>query len=328
MTSVFRLVSTGSALPARAVTNAELVADFAARGIETSAEWIESRTGITQRYIVGEGESTFTLARTAMERALAAAGLQVADVDVLVVATCTPDKTFPSVAALIHGALAMKPTAAVLDINAACSGFIHALAVARGLLKPGQNAVVIGAECFSKIVDWNDRATSVLFGDGAGAVVLRCDAPGAGGTVAGILGLTLGAEGAMAPALMSSGGVATTQTAGYVQMNGREVFKHAVRQMGGMPAVLADAGLTPADVDWVVPHQANVRILEAAAAALGVDFSRVVVTVPVHANTSAASIPLALDVAVRDGRIRAGQKILLQAFGAGFVWSDALVIWG
>jgi 3-oxoacyl-[acyl-carrier-protein] synthase III len=327
-----RLLAAGHALPTTCLTNAQLVAQLAERGIETSADWIETRTGITQRYVVGEGENTATLARAAVENALHNAGLTAADVDVLLVATCTPNLTFPSTAAILHGQLGLKKTATVLDVNAACSGFIHALAVAQGLLKPGQTAVVVGAECFSKVVDWADRTTCVLFGDGAGAVILRAEAAPQQ-SPRGILGVELGADGTLAEALFSTGGVATTGTAGAVAMQGREVFKHAVRQMGqaahaGGGSTLKACGKTVNEIDWLVPHQANVRILEAAAAGLGLPLDKVIITAPQHANTSAASIPLALSVAVADGRIKPGQLLLLQAFGAGFVWSEAAVVWG
>jgi 3-oxoacyl-[acyl-carrier-protein] synthase III len=320
----YHLMATGHGLPHKTVSNAEIVEQLAAQGIQTSTDWIETRTGITQRYVVAEGESTFTLARTSVEQALHNAKLTPQDIDVLIVATCTPDLTFPSVAALIHGALGLKKSAVVLDVNAACSGFIHALAVAKGLLKAGQTAVVVGAECFSKVVDWADRTTCVLFGDGAGAVVMQCTQ---GPANTGVLGINLGADGSMASALKSTGGVATTSSAGVVSMNGREVFKHAVRQMS-TAHVLAEAGLTTADVDWLVPHQANVRILEAAAEGMNIPLSKVIITAPLHANTSAASIPLALHVAVSDGRLKPGQLLLLQAFGAGFVFSEALIRWG
>lgn len=319
-----RVVSTGSALPKAVWSNADLIA---AKGLDSDDAWIRERTGITQRYIAGEGESTFTLARDAARQALERAGVSPAQVGVLVVATCSPDLSFPSVAALVHGDLGFGQNCAVLDINAACSGFIHGLAVARGLLDTmgGEFAVVVGAETFSNLVDWNDRGTCVLFGDGAGAVVLKRESG-----ERGILALELGADGTCAPLLQSTGGVARGQVAGHVLMNGREVYKHAVRQMGDKAAaerVLAEAGLGLDDVDWVIPHQANARIIEAAAQGLGLPHDRVVVTVDRHANTSAASIPLALDVAVNDGRVKAGNVLLLQAFGAGFAWSSAVLRW-
>ncbi|MBI1308753.1 MAG: beta-ketoacyl-ACP synthase III [Proteobacteria bacterium] len=322
----FPILATGSALPKKAWSNAALIAE---KGLDSSDEWIVSRTGIKQRYIVGEGESTFTLARDAVRQALSRAGVDAKDVGVLVVATCTPDLTFPSVGALVHGDLGLPPECAVLDVNAACSGFIHALAVARGLLagSHAHYALVVGAETFSNVVDWSDRGTCVLFGDGAGAVVIRKERGSEERGTRGVLGVSLGAEGACVEMLKSSGGVAQGRVAGVVQMNGREVFKHAVRQMGEVPPLLAECKVRLADVDWVVPHQANLRILEAAALSLGVQMEKVVVTVDKHANTSAASIPLALDTAVQDGRIKRGDLVLLQAFGAGFAWSTGLLRW-
>jgi 3-oxoacyl-[acyl-carrier-protein] synthase-3 len=320
------VVATGRALPARVWTNHDLIA---ARHLDSTPEWIESRTGIAQRYLVGEGESTFTLARDAARAALAKAGVAPSSVGVVIVATCTPDLTFPSVAALVQADLGVGTQAVVLDVNAACSGFVHALAVADGLMaaQTADYALVIGAETFSNVVDWSDRATCVLFGDGAGAVLLR-KVPVADGR--GLLAYELGADGHFAPELCASHGVARGRQAGVVQMNGREVFRQAVRQMGDLAqaqALLAQVGAQMDDVDWVVPHQANVRILDAAATELGVPRGKVVVTVDRHANTSAASIPLALDVAVEEGKIQTGQLLLLQAFGAGFVWSSAVLRW-
>ena len=321
-----RVISTGAALPAKVWTNEALIA---ARGLESNDEWIRARTGIAQRYIVGEGETTFTLARDAVAQAIGRAGIETADVGVLIVATCTPDLTFPSVAALVHGALGLAQNCVVLDVNAACSGFVHALAVARGLMLTGsaRYAVVVGAETFSNLLDWNDRTTCVLFGDGAGAVVLE---KAESKEAVGILAIEMGADGTCAPQLQSSAGVARGRVAGVVQMNGREVYKHAVRQMGSVEeatALMQSAGFELAAVDWLVPHQANVRIIEAAAQSLGLPMDKVVVTVDRHANTSAATIPLALDVAVNDGRIKPGDVVMLQAFGAGFAWSGAVVKW-
>lgn len=319
----FPLISTGCALPKACVSNADLVL----RGVDTSDEWIVTRTGIGQRYICGEGESTFTLARDAARQALERAGVDPAEVGVVVVATCTPDLTFPSVAAMVQGALGLPSACAAMDVNGACSGFVMALATARGLLMQGMGryALVIGAETFSRVVDWNDRGTCVLFGDGAGAVVME---RAEGAASRGLLAVELGMDGTQVDALKSSGGVSSTQTAGVVLMNGKEVFRQAVRQMGEVPAaLLAEAGVDLEDVDWLVPHQANRRILEAAAAHLGVDPAKLVITVDQHANTSAASIPLALDVAVQDGRIVSGDLVLMQAFGAGLGWGGAVVRW-
>ncbi|MCP5404879.1 MAG: ketoacyl-ACP synthase III [Pseudomonadaceae bacterium] len=326
----FPILSTGAALPRTCVSNDDLVA----RGVETNDAWIVSRTGIRQRYICEKDESTFTLARDAAVQALERAGIAAADVGVIVVATCTPDLSFPSVAALVQGAIGAPTTCAALDVNGACSGFIMALATAKGLLAQGmgKHALVIGAETFSRVVDWNDRGTCVLFGDGAGAVVMGCTDDGVKGLTGdaapqGLLAVELGMDGTQAGCLKSSGGVSSTQTAGVVVMQGREVFKQAVRQMGQVPPVLAQAGLALGDVDWLVPHQANVRILEAARDALGVAADKLVVTVDKHANTSAASIPLALDAAVTDGRIARGDIVLMQAFGAGLSWGSAVVRW-
>lgn len=323
----FPILATGRALPSRVVTNADLMA----MGVDTNDEWIVSRTGIAQRHWCGAGESTGTLALAAAQQALARAKVEPAHVAVLLVATCTPDRTFPSVAAHLHGQLGLPKDCVVLDVNAACSGFMHALAVAQAMLKEGQVALVVGAERFSNLLDLSDRSTCVLFGDGAGAVVLGCEALPAGQPAEhlprGLLGVQLGADGAQEESLFSNGGPGTTRTAGTVQMQGKEVFRHAVRQMGQVPPLLAQHGLTLADVQWLVPHQANVRILDAAREALGLRPEQVVVTVAEHANTSGASIPLALDVAVRDGRIKNGDVLLLQAFGAGFVWGSALIRW-
>lgn len=330
MTTSIRLIGTGSALPATRLTNAELIA---ARGLESSDDWIRERTGITQRYFVGDGETTFTLARTAAERALQSAGINASQVGAIIVATCTPDLTFPSVAAMLQGALGMPAQGMALDVNAACSGFIHALAVANGILQtmPYQYALVIGAETFSNLLDFSDRATCVLFGDGAGAVVLKKEQESTQLGKIGLLGFDLGTDGTKACELQSTAGVARGRNAGTVQMNGREVYKHAVRQMGSKETVanlLAPHGLTAENIDWVVPHQANLRIIEAAAQSLGLPPEKVVVTVDKHANTSAATIPLALDVAARDGRLKQGDLVLLQAFGAGFAWSTAALYWG
>ncbi|NBX86653.1 MAG: ketoacyl-ACP synthase III [Proteobacteria bacterium] len=322
----YNIISTGAALPKQCVSNAQLIA---AKGLDSHPDWIESRTGITQRYLASEGETTFTLARDAAQQALATAKLKPADIGHIIVATCTPDLTFPSVAALIHGALGMGPQCSVLDVNAACSGFIQALAVAQGLLatSEAEYAVVVGAETFSNLLDWSDRGTCVLFGDGAGAVILHKQKIAKGSKKSGILATSQGASGEHAALLHSAHGVARGRTSGTVQMNGREVFKHAVRQMGEVPPMLASHGVQLADIDWLIPHQANLRIIEAAAQNLGLPMQKVVATVAQHANTSAASIPLALHTAVTDGRIQRGNTLLLQAFGAGFAYSSALIKW-
>ncbi len=314
------LVGTGSALPVRAVSNAEL-----AQTVDTSDEWIVERTGIRNRYIAGEGETTSTLATEAARRALAAAGLVPADIGLIVLATATPDQTFPASATQVQHALGCNGCVA-FDVAAVCSGFLYALGVADSLLRTGmaQRALVIGAETFSRILDWDDRSTCVLFGDGAGAVVLEArdvadDGPG-------LLATRLHADGAHNGLLYVDGGPSSTGTVGHVRMKGPEVFRHAVVNLAEvLREVLADQGLTCADIDWVVPHQANQRILDATARKLGLPREKVIVTVDRHANTSAASVPLALDTAVRDGRIKPGDLVMLEAMGGGFTWGASLL---
>ncbi|MBA3880770.1 MAG: 3-oxoacyl-ACP synthase [Sphingobium sp.] len=312
------ITGTGSALPRRCVLNAEL-----AEMVDTSDEWIVERTGIRQRYIAGEGETTASLATDAARVALAAAGRAASDVDLIVLATATPDQTFPSSATKVQHALGAGDCVA-FDVAAVCSGFLYALQVAENMIRAGSArcALVIGAETFSRILDWEDRATCVLFGDGAGAIVLEAEENGD----RGVLASKLHADGAFNDLLYVDGGPSTTGTVGKVRMKGREVFRHAVAKLAGvMEEVLTMADETPADVDWVVPHQANIRILDATAKKLGLDPDRVVVTVDRHANTSAASVPLALDTAVRDGRIKRGDLLVLEAMGGGFTWGAALV---
>ena len=314
------LVGTGSALPARAVSNAEL-----AKTVDTSDEWIVERTGIRNRYIAGEGETTSTLATEAARRALEAAGLEPADIGLIVLATATPDQTFPATATQVQHALGCNGGVA-FDVAAVCSGFLYALGVADALLRTGMasRALVIGAETFSRILDWDDRTTCVLFGDGAGAVVLEAREVADGGP--GVLATRLHADGAHNGLLYVDGGPSSTGTVGKVRMKGPEVFRHAVVNLAQvLREVLADQGLTPADIDWVVPHQANQRILDATARKLGLPPEKVVVTVDRHANTSAASVPLALDTAVRDGRIKPGDLVVLEAMGGGFTWGASLV---
>ena len=314
------LVGTGSALPVRAVSNAEL-----AKTVDTSDEWIVERTGIRNRYIAGEGETTSTLATEAARKALAAAGLEPADIGLIVVATATPDQTFPATATQVQHALGCNGGVA-FDVAAVCSGFLYALGVADSLLRTGmaQRALVIGAETFSRILDWDDRTTCVLFGDGAGAVVLEArdvadDGPG-------VLATRLHADGAYNGLLYVDGGPSSTGTVGHVRMKGPEVFRHAVVNLAQvLREVLADQGLTCADIDWVVPHQANQRILDATARKLGLPPEKVIITVDRHANTSAASVPLALDTAVRDGRIKPGDLVMLEAMGGGFTWGASLL---
>jgi 3-oxoacyl-[acyl-carrier-protein] synthase-3 len=310
------IAGTGSALPPRRVTNEEL-----ARTVDTSDEWIVERTGIRARHIAGEGETTATLATEAALKALAAAGMDASAIDLIVLATATPDQTFPATATKVQDALGIRDCVA-FDVAAVCSGFLYALSVAESMIRGGgsTNALVIGAETFSRILDWEDRATCVLFGDGAGAVVLTPDEDGRG-----VLSTALHADGRHNQLLYVDGGPSTTGTVGKLRMKGSEVFRHAVVNLAAvLEEAIAKAGLTVADVDWVVPHQANRRILDATARKLGLPPERVVITVDEHANTSAASVPLALDVAVRDGRIRRGDVIVLEAMGGGFTWGAAV----
>jgi 3-oxoacyl-[acyl-carrier-protein] synthase III len=313
------VLGTGSALPARRVSNAEL-----AETVDTSDEWIVERSGIRFRHIAGEGETTSTLATDAARRALASAGMAASDIDLIVLATATPDQTFPASATLVQAALGIDDCVA-FDVGAVCSGFLYAVSVAESMIRAGSatNALVIGAETFSRILDWEDRATCVLFGDGAGAIVLGACEDGRG-----VLSAKLHADGRHNQLLYVDGGPSTTGTVGKVRMRGREVFRHAVTNLASvMGEALALADLTTADVDWVVPHQANARILDATAKKLGLPPEKVVVTVADHANTSAASVPLALDTAVRDGRIKTGDILVLEAMGGGFTWGAAVVRW-
>jgi 3-oxoacyl-[acyl-carrier-protein] synthase III len=310
------IIGTGSALPARRVSNAEL-----AETVDTSDEWIVERTGIRFRHIAGDDETTATLGTLAASRALVAAGLDASEVDLIILATATPDQTFPASATKVQAALGITDCIA-FDVAAVCSGFLYALTVADSMIRSGsaKTAIVIGSETFSRILDWEDRTTCVLFGDGAGAVVLR----GQGGA-AGILATRLHADGRHNGLLYVDGGPSTTGTVGKVRMKGSEVFRHAVTNLASvMREVLAETGHEASDVDWVVPHQANARILDATARKLGLPADKVVLTVDVHANTSAASVPLALDVAVRDGRIKPGDLVVLEAMGGGFTWGAAI----
>ncbi|MEN9683663.1 MAG: hypothetical protein RLZZ427_1414 [Pseudomonadota bacterium] len=314
------LIGTGSALPKRVVTNAEL-----AETVDTSDEWIVERSGIRTRYIADETETTASLATAAAKAALEAAGVSGDSIGLIVLATATPNQTFPATATIVQDAIGANGGMA-FDVAAVCSGFLYAVGVADSMLRTGmaQRALVIGAETFSRILDWEDRTTCVLFGDGAGAVVLEArDVAEAG---PGILATRLHADGAHNELLYVDGGPSTTQTVGHVRMKGREVFRHAVVNLADvLAATLAEVGLAPSDLDWVVPHQANQRILDATAKKLGLDPARVVVTVDRHANTSAASVPLALDTAVRDGRIKPGDLVMLEAMGGGFTWGASLV---
>ena len=315
------IAGTGSALPARRVSNDELAAW---KNIDTTDEWIVERTGIRTRYIADEGETTGTLAAEAARKALDAAGLAPGQIGLIVLATATPDQTFPATATKVQAMLGIGDCIA-FDVAAVCTGFLYALSVADNMLKGGMadHALVIGAETFSRILDWEDRTTCVLFGDGAGAVVLKAED---GDPDAGILASRLHADGRHSDLLYVTGGPSTTQTVGTVRMKGKEVFRHAVVNLAGvMGEVLDAAGHAPGDVDWVVPHQANKRILDATAKKLGLAPEKVIVTVDQHANTSAASVPLALDTAVRDGRIRKGDLLVLEAMGGGFTWGAAVV---
>jgi 3-oxoacyl-[acyl-carrier-protein] synthase III len=314
----------GSALPKRCVTNAEL-----AETVDTDDAWIRERTGIRQRYVAGEGEFTSSLALEAARAALEHAGVEAAAVDLIVVATTTPDNTFPSTATKVQAGLGIIHGAA-FDVQAVCSGFIYALSVADAMIRAGQarHALVIGAETFSRILDWTDRTTCVLFGDGAGAVVLKATLPNGEASPRGVLSTHIHSDGRQYDMLYVDGGPSRTQSVGHVRMAGREVFRHAVMRLAeSVDEALAANGMAAADVDWLVPHQANQRIIDAVAKKLNLSTDQVVVTIDKHANTSAASVPLALDVAVKDGRIKAGDVVMLEAMGGGFTWGAALVRW-
>jgi len=318
-----RITGTGSALPARAVTNEQLVSELAARGVQTSDAWIVERTGIRQRYVAEPGLTTTGLGASAARSALQAAGLPVEAVDLIVVATSTPDQIFPSTACLIQAELGV-PGGAAFDVQAVCSGFVYALSVADALLRTGahRTALVIGSEVFSRILDWDDRTTCVLFGDGAGAVVLEAsDQPG-------LLAQRLHADGSRARILCTAGRVEAGKVQGdpFLRMDGPAVFKVAVEVLDSSAREVLDAaGLAVSELDWLIPHQANIRILTATARRLGVPAERMIVTVDRHGNTSAASVPLALDWGVRGGMIRPGQSVLLQGVGGGLTWGSALV---
>lgn len=317
-----RICGSGSALPVRLVTNADL-----AEQIDTSDEWIVERTGIRQRHIAGEGETTSSLATDAAKRALDDAGMDAGAIDLIVLATATPDNTFPATATKVQDALGCNGGIA-FDVAAVCSGFLYALATADSMLRTGMatRALVIGAETFSRILDWEDRTTCVLFGDGAGAVVLEASDVADDKSAPGILTSKLHADGAQHDLLYVDGGPSTTQTVGHLRMKGREVFRHAVVNLAEvLQETIEEAGVKSDDIDWVVPHQANKRILDATARKMGIPAERIVVTVDQHANTSAASVPLALDTARKDGRIKPGDLLLLEAMGGGFTWGASLV---
>jgi 3-oxoacyl-[acyl-carrier-protein] synthase-3 len=320
VTHYARIVGTGSYLPAKVLTNRDLE-----RTVDTTDEWIQSRTGIRQRHIAADGETTSDLALQASLRALESAGVGPAEIDLIVVATTTPDMVFPGTACILQSKLGIRSCPA-FDVQAVCSGFIYALTTAEQFLRSGQyrHALVVGAEIYSRILDWKDRTTCVLFGDGAGAVVVKRSAE------PGILATKLHADGSYARLLCVPGTVAGGQVSGrpLVQMDGGAVFKFAVTVLDEVVGeILAESHLQMADLDWLVPHQANVRIIQATARKLGLGMEKVVLTVDRHANTSAASIPLALDEAVRDGRIRPGQHVLMEAVGGGFTWGAVLARW-
>ncbi len=319
-----QIAGCGSYLPARCLTNAEL-----AKQVDTSDEWIVARTGIRQRHIAADGEFTSDLATKAAQQALANSGIAIEDVDLIVLATATPDQTFPATAAQVQKKLGMHHGAA-FDVQAVCTGFVYALSVADNFVKAGQAdcALVIGAETFSRILDWEDRGTCVLFGDGAGAVILRAGDGDGSNKDRGVLSTHLHSDGRYHDMLYVDGGPSTTGLAGHLRMEGREVFKHAVINLAeAVDEALEQNGVSPENIDWFVPHQANKRIIDAMARKLSLDESRVVNTIDRHANTSAASIPLALAEAAGDGRIKPGDLVLIEAMGGGFTWGSGLIRW-
>lgn len=317
------IAGTGSFLPERVVSNQELAVELAQRGIETSDEWIFERTGIRQRHLAARDVTTSVLAIEAAKKAIEDAGIQGSEIDLIIVATSTPDFVFPSVACLVQAQIGAKGAAA-FDVQAVCSGFVYAMTTADSFVRAGRAkcALVIGAEVFSRILDWSDRGTCVLFGDGAGAVVLKASEK------PGVLAVDLHADGTQTPILCAAGNVAYGEVTGdpFLRMEGQAVFKQAVTVLDKSARdVCAQAGMSIDDIDWLIPHQANVRILNFLAKKLILDISKVVVTVDRHANTSAASVPLALDAARRDGRVKSGQLALLQGVGGGFTWGSVLV---
>ena len=318
------ILGSGGYLPERVMTNDEV-----ARQVDTSDAWIVERTGIRQRHIARPDEATSDLALRASEAALAKAGLDAGEIDLLVVATSTPDLTFPSTACILQAKLGMRGGCA-FDVQAVCSGFVYALATADNFIRAGQarTALVVGAETFSRLIDWTDRGTCILFGDGAGAVVLRATETKGATDARGVLSTHLHSDGRYSDLLCADGGPGSNQETGHIRMQGREVFRHAVELLAGVvDEALTFNKLTPDAIDWFVPHQANLRIIDAMAKKLGLGPERVVVTVDRHANTSAASIPLALAEASSDGRIKPGQLVLLEAMGGGFTWASAVLRW-
>ena len=318
------VLGVGAYLPQQIMTNQ----DFAAKGIDTSDEWIRQRTGIQQRHIAADGELTSDLAIKAAQEALKNASIDAGTIDLIILATTTPDHTFPATAVKVQAAIGANKAVA-FDMQAVCSGFLFAFSTADQFLKTGQyrRALVIGAETLSRILDWTDRGTSILFGDGAGAIVLEAqNADQANGR--GILSTHLRSDGTHHNELYTTGGVSQNQSAGFIVMNGKEVFKHAVTKLAEIAdEALKANGMTGADLDWVVPHQANIRIIESVADKLKMPMEKIVTTVQNHGNTSAASVPLALYTAWQDGRIQPGQTILLEALGGGFTWGSAIVVW-
>jgi 3-oxoacyl-[acyl-carrier-protein] synthase-3 len=313
-----KVIGTGSHLPTRILTNADLE-----KMIETTDAWIVERTGISQRHIAGEGELTSDLALKAAERALEAAGIDAAELDLIIVATTTPDRVFPSTACVLQAKLGVENGCPAFDVQAVCSGFVYAMTVANSLIQAGQvrHALVVGAETLSRITDWNDRGNCILWGDGAGAVVLKADSE------PGIISTHIHADGRYQDLLFVDGGVSLKKEGEcYMRMSGNAVFKMAVKTLDAIVDETLEAnGLKKSDIDWLVPHQANIRIIQATAKKLGMGMENVVVTVSRHGNTSAASIPLAFDTAVRDGRIKLGQTVLMEAFGGGFTWGSVLL---
>ena len=312
------ITGVGAYLPAKVLTNADLE-----KMVETNGEWIVERTGIKERRIAAEGELTSDLATKAAEKAIFRAGLKTEDIDLIVLATTTPDNTFPSTAVMVQQKLGIKNCAA-FDVQAVCTGFVYALSVADGLLKSGnfKNALVIGAETISRIIDWKDRGTCILFGDGAGAVVLSAKE----NTDRGILSFSLHSDNATKDILYTDGGVSATQTAGFLRMAGQEVFKHAVIKLAETTnESLKKANIKAEDVNWIIPHQANQRILDATIKRLGIPAEKLISTVALHGNTSAASIPLALEVATQQGKIKSGDILAIQAIGGGLTWGSAII---
>jgi 3-oxoacyl-[acyl-carrier-protein] synthase-3 len=314
------IISTGSYLPKKIVTNDDL-----SKIVETSDEWISSRTGIKQRHISEEKETTSYMAAEAAKKAISKSGLTSRDIDLIIVATTTPDSTFPATACKVQDAIGAK-NAAAFDLQAVCSGFLYGLSVADSMIKGGsfKNILIIGADKMSSVIDWKDRSTCVLFGDGAGAFIISSTDKDS--SESGIISSRIQADGSLGKILCTSGGTGTTQTAGHIQMEGREVFKHAVQKMtSSMEDLLKTHNLTHADIDWIVPHQANIRIIELIAKKMNLPQDKIIAAIDKHANTSAASIPLAIDTA--EAKFKKGDKILLTAAGGGFTWGSVLLVW-